>query len=66
VVRGDLDPRIGARLREVLLEASGDPSAREALLAFFGTTRFLPMDDASLRALAGIGRGVARIKANVE
>jgi phosphonate transport system substrate-binding protein len=66
VVRGDLDPRIAARLREVLLEASRDPSAREALLAFFGTTRFLPMDDASLRALAGIGRGVARIKANVE
>ncbi|AXK73547.1 phosphate/phosphite/phosphonate ABC transporter substrate-binding protein [Lysobacter sp. TY2-98] len=66
VVRGDLDPRIAARLREVLLEASNDPAGREALLAFFGTTRFLPLDPASERALAGIGRGVARIKADVE
>ena len=66
VVRGDLDPRIAARLREVLLEASRDPSAREALVAFFGTTRFLPMDAASGAALEAIGRGVARIKADVE
>nr|WP_133480137.1 phosphate/phosphite/phosphonate ABC transporter substrate-binding protein [Lysobacter segetis] len=66
VVRGDVDPRIAARLRDVLLEASRDPSARDALLAFFGTTRFLPMDAASGAALADIGRGVARIKADVE
>jgi phosphonate transport system substrate-binding protein len=66
VVRRDVDPRIAARLREVLLEASRDPSAREALLAFFGTTRFLPMDAVSTRALADIGRGVSRIKADVE
>lgn len=66
VVRADLDPRIATRLREVLLEASRDPSAREALVAFFGTTRFLPMDPASVRALSDIGRGVSRIKADVE
>jgi phosphonate transport system substrate-binding protein len=66
VVRGDVDPRIAARLREVLLDASRDPSAREALLAFFGTTRFLPIDAGSVRALSDIGRGVARIKAEVE
>jgi len=66
VVRGDLDPRVAARLREVLIDAARDPSARDALLAFFGTTRFLPMDAAASRALVEIGRGVTRIKANVE
>ena len=66
VVRGDLDPRIAARLREVLLEASNDPAGREALLAFFGTTRFLPLDVSAEQSLAGIARGVARIKADVE
>ncbi|WP_425456059.1 phosphate/phosphite/phosphonate ABC transporter substrate-binding protein [Cognatilysobacter terrigena] len=66
VVRGDLDPRIAARLREVLLQAANDPAGRDALLAFFGTTRFLPLDTDAERALAGIGRGVARIKADVE
>lgn len=66
VVRGDLDARIAARLREVLLDASRDPAGREALLAFFGTTRFLPFDAESERSLSQIGRGVARIKADVE
>ncbi|GAB6195705.1 phosphate/phosphite/phosphonate ABC transporter substrate-binding protein [Lysobacter xanthus] len=66
VVRGDLDARIAARLRDVLLQASSDPAAREALLAFFGTTRFLPLDAAAEASLAGIGRGVTRIKASVE
>ncbi|GAB1596352.1 phosphate/phosphite/phosphonate ABC transporter substrate-binding protein [Lysobacter claricitrinus] len=66
VVRGDLDPRVAARLREVLLQAANDPAGREALLAFFGTTRFLPLDPASERSLGEIGRGVARIKADVE
>ena len=44
MVRGDLDPKVEARLREVLIEAAGDPDAREALLRFFKTTRFLPLD----------------------
>ena len=51
MVRGDLDPKVEARLREVLIEAAGDPDAREALLQFFKTTRFLPIDaDAAARA----------------
>lgn len=66
VVRPDLDRRVARRLRDVLLEASRDPAGREALLSFFGTTRFLPLDPASERALADIARGVARIKADVE
>lgn len=66
VVRGDLDPRVEARLREVLLQAAQDPDARDALLRFFKTTRFLPVDAASEHALKHLRAGVARVRAEVE
>lgn len=66
LVRGNLDPKVEARLREVLLEAAGDPDAREALLQFFKTTRFLPIDAQSRHSLQYIGEGVQRIRAEVE
>lgn len=66
VVRGDLDPRVAARLREVLLEAPSHPAGRDALLRFFQTTRFLPVDAGSARALERIGTGVQRVRAEVE
>lgn len=66
VVRGDLEPRVAARLREVLIDAAGDPDAGEALLRFFKTTRFMPIDPGSQRALEHIGSGVARVRAEVE
>jgi len=66
MVRGDLDPKVEARLREVLLEASKDPDAREALLRFFKTTRFLPVDDSARHSLQYISDGVRRIRAEVE
>ena len=66
VVRTSLDPRVEARLREVLTEAAGDPDAREALLRFFRTTRFLPIDAAAANALDHIGKGVQRIRTEVE
>jgi phosphonate transport system substrate-binding protein len=66
MVRGDLDPKVAARLREVLMEASHDPDAREALLRFFKTTRFMPVDPAAEHALDYIGEGVKRIRAEVE
>ena len=66
MVRGDLDPKIRARLREVLIEAAKDPDAREALLRFFKTTRFLPLDESDEAALRYIGGGVKRIRAEVE
>ncbi|MCC8364529.1 phosphate/phosphite/phosphonate ABC transporter substrate-binding protein [Lysobacter sp. A6] len=66
MVRGDLDPKVAARLREVLMEASRDPDAREALLRFFKTTRFMPLDDNADHALDYIGEGVKRIRAEVE
>ncbi len=66
MVRGDLDPKIEARLREVLLEAAQDPAAREALSVFFRTTRFLPVDPASQQALDDLRRGVARVREQLE
>ena len=66
MVRGDLDPKIEARLREVLLEAAQDPAAREALSVFFRTTRFLPVDPASQQALDDMRRGVTRVREQLE
>jgi phosphonate transport system substrate-binding protein len=66
MVRGDLDDRIRARLREVLAEAGKDPDAREALLQFFRTTRFLPIDPATDAALRDLRDGVKRVRAEVE
>lgn len=66
VVRSDLDPRVEARLREVLLQAAGDPDARDALLRFFKTTRFMPIDPASEHALKYLRKGVAQVRAEVE
>lgn len=66
MVRGDLDPKIQARLREVLIEAAGDPRAREALQYFFRTTRFMPIDGETRRVLDRIRTGVAQVRADVE
>lgn len=66
MVRHDLDPRVEARLREVLMDAAGDPEAGDALLRFFNTTRFMPIDPDSKHALDRISDGVARVRAEVE
>ncbi|WP_454829867.1 phosphate/phosphite/phosphonate ABC transporter substrate-binding protein [Pseudoxanthomonas wuyuanensis] len=66
MVRRDLDPKIEARLREVLLEAAADPDAREALQLFFRTTGFIPIDRESQQALDHLRQGVARVREQVE
>lgn len=66
MVRADLDPRVESRLRQVLIDAAGDPDAADALLRFFDTTRFMPIDPESQRALERISNGVARVRAEVE
>ena len=66
LVRGDMDARVQARLAEVLMQAAEDPDAGDALLRFFKTTRFLPLDSDSLRALERIGRDVERVREDVE
>ncbi|MBJ7574322.1 phosphate/phosphite/phosphonate ABC transporter substrate-binding protein [Luteimonas sp. MC1828] len=66
MARGDMDPAVKARLREVLAAAANDPDASEALLRFFNTTRFLPMDAATARSLDLLRAGVSRVGAKIE
>jgi phosphonate transport system substrate-binding protein len=66
MVRGDLDGAVKRRLREVLLEAADDPDAREALLQFFKTTRFLPVDASHEHALEHLRKGVMQVTAELE
>lgn len=66
MVRGDLDPKVEARLREVLLQAANDPDAREAMTLFFRTNRFMPVDAASQQGLDRLRDGAARVREQVE
>ena len=66
LVRSDLDPKVLARLRELLLQAADDPDASEAMLSYFQTTRFLPIDEEAQVALDKLGDGVQRVLSGVE
>lgn len=66
VVRGDIDPRVEAALRQVLLQAGEDPEAREPLLRFFGTNRFRAVDAEVEASLATLRAGVLRVRAELE
>lgn len=66
MVRASLEPRVEARLREVLLQAEQDPQGRKAMQAFFGTTRFLPVDAGSARGLERVRQAVARVREQME
>ncbi|MDQ3206346.1 MAG: phosphate/phosphite/phosphonate ABC transporter substrate-binding protein [Pseudomonadota bacterium] len=66
MVRGDMDARVRDRLRQVLVEASADPKAREALRGFFGTTGFLSIDAPDGVALERIAKGVLQVRSRVE
>lgn len=66
VVRPGLDPRIQARLKQVLLAARGDPQARPAMLAFFGTNGFKPLDADAEAALDRLASGVREVREQLE
>ena len=66
MVRGDFDPKVRARLQEILLDAANDPDAREALLHYARTTRFLPIDSATDEALAHLRAAIVQVRAEVE
>lgn len=66
LARAGLDPKVQARLHEVLLEASHDPEAGEALRRFIGTSRFVEITDADRRAMDWLGNGVQRVRTEVE
>ena len=66
LVRDGLDPRIEKRLREVLLAAHTDPSARAALDAYTRTERFDEVDAATWASLSELRIGVRRVRAEIE
>lgn len=66
MVRGDIDPKVEARLREVLLQAADDPDGRQAMALFFRTTRFMPVDTASRQGLERLRDRAARVREHVE
>lgn len=61
-----MDPRVEARLKQVLLEAAQDPDAGEALRRFADTTRFVPITDDDRRALDQLATGMQRLRSEVE
>ena len=66
LVRASLPPAVAGRLREVLLEASNDPAAADALRQFFRTTAFLPIDARTRAELDTLRSGALRVNAEVE
>lgn len=66
VGRSDVEPRVLARLHDVLMAASRDPDARDALLQFSGTTGFSPIDVPTRAALEQLRAGIARVRSEVE
>ncbi|WP_051240134.1 phosphate/phosphite/phosphonate ABC transporter substrate-binding protein [Arenimonas composti] len=66
IVAGGMDPRVAERLREVLLGASSDPQAREALRQFFRTTGFYESDASTDAALDQLRRGSRRVREALE
>lgn len=66
MVRGTMDARVCDRLREVLIGAASDPAAHDALLQFFKTTRFLPIDAPTQKSLDYLRSRVRRVGADIE
>ncbi len=66
LVRGNLDERVRDRLAQVLVDAASDPDASEALLKFFRTTRFLPLDEAARASLSRLATRIDRVHREVE
>ena len=66
LTRTGIDPRVQARLREVLVEASLDPDAGEVLRRFIETSRFVPITDEDRHSLDRLGDGVQRVRTEVE
>lgn len=66
LVRDDLDPKVEARLRAVLLGAGTDPDAAEPMRSYYQSTAFIELNEPMRAALASLRAGVARIRDEVE
>ncbi len=54
LLRGDLDPRIKAAIKNTLLQAHDDPEAKTALLSYQATLRFDELDSNATQSLRAI------------
>ncbi len=66
LMRADVDPVIRAALITVLIGASEDAAANEALQEYFGTTRFVSIEPASAAVLEKLGDQVLALRREVE
>ena len=66
LVSAGMPPEVAARLKEVLLGASQDPQAREALRQFFRTTGFYEPDAATQASLETLRRGARDVREALE
>jgi phosphonate transport system substrate-binding protein len=66
LVSGSLEPEVAERLRQVLLGASTDPQARDALRQFFRTTGFYEIDAANEARLEQLRRGARDVREALE
>ena len=66
VIREDLDGKVRARLREVLLAMADDPAAATVLDRFHQSLRFFDLGDSDRRDLERLQAGVARVSAEIE
>jgi phosphonate transport system substrate-binding protein len=65
MVRKSLDPKVRARLREVLLAMADDPAASAALKRYH-SLHFFDLDDRDRRDLKRLDAGVVRVRAEIE
>ena len=66
LVSGGMDPVVADRLRQVLLGASADPQARDALRQFFRTTGFYEVDAATAARLEKLRLGARDVREALE
>lgn len=66
LVSAEMDPKVAARLKQVLLGASEDPQARDALRQFFRTTGFYEADAGTRQSLEDIRRGARVVREALE
>ncbi|WP_290779428.1 phosphate/phosphite/phosphonate ABC transporter substrate-binding protein [Arenimonas sp.] len=66
LVSSSLDPAVADRLKQVLLGASTDPQARDALRQFFRTTGFYEADANTREQLDELRRGAREIREALE
>lgn len=66
LVRRDLDPRIKARLKEILLKMHEDPEAVRVLDEFHHTARFDPVDTRTRDRLDRVRRIIRTVQAEVD